>query len=52
MRPSRYPKGSWRNVRSPRAAIPGTEITVSAEVSVATIENMIAHHGSPWRPRK
>ena len=52
MRPRRYPNGSWRNVRSPRAAIPGTEITVSAEVSVATIENMIAHHGSPRRPRK
>src|SRR5947208_3341216 len=32
MRPTKYPKAIWRNVRSPRAASPGTEITVNAHV--------------------
>jgi hypothetical protein len=36
----------------PSAAIRGTEMMVRADVSVATIDSMIAHQGRPWRPRK
>jgi hypothetical protein len=39
-------------VKSPRAAMPGTEITVSAEVSVATMDSMTADAGSLRAPRK
>ncbi len=52
IRPIKYPNDSCRKVRSPRAARPGTEMIVSADVSVATIDSMIAHQGSPRRPRK
>jgi hypothetical protein len=52
MRPSRYPNVSWRKVRSPRAPMPGTEMTVSAEVSVATIERRMANAGRSRAPRK
>jgi hypothetical protein len=43
---------SWRKARSPRAPIPGMEMTVSAEVSVATIESRIAQAGRSRAPRK
>jgi hypothetical protein len=32
--------------------MPGTEMTVSAEVSVATMESMTAHAGRSRAPRK
>ena len=52
MRPTRYPSAICRNVQSPRAASPGTELTVSADVSVATMESITAHHGRLRWPRK
>ena len=52
MRPSRYPNVTCSQVRLLRAAMPGIEMTVSADVSVATIDNISAHHGSPPAPRK
>src|SRR4051812_8821011 len=44
-RPRMYPSGSCRKARLVRAPRPGIEITVIADVSVATIENITAHQG-------
>ena len=45
MRPSRYPTAISRNPRFVVYARPGMLMKVSALVSLATIENMTAHHG-------
>jgi len=46
------PRTSWRKARSPRAPVPGIEMTVMADVSVATIERRMAHAGRSRAPRK
>jgi len=46
------PITSWRKVRSPRAPVPGIEMTVTAEVSVATMESRMAQAGRLRAPRK
>jgi hypothetical protein len=45
MRPTMYPTTTCRNPRFPVYASPGMLMKVSAEVSLATIENSTAHHG-------
>ena len=47
-----YPNASWRNVKSPFTALPGTLRNVTALVSVATIEIITAQPGIFPSPRK
>ena len=52
IRPIRYPRASWSIQKSPVYAVAGRLMTVSALVSVATMEKQIAHHGTPRPARK
>ena len=42
--PNIYPKDNCRKYQFPLYAMPGTEIKVSTDVSVATIENIAIYH--------
>ena len=44
IRPMIYPNDNCKKYQFPRYAMPGTEINVNTEVSVATIENIAIYH--------